>query len=104
MLLLLYEFGLWALPPSVFVMLAPGISDAISRTMLCGPALWHPPVSASTLCLLRPGQAMVDDWEFSEAQFTEFVGTAFALLAAFMGTASEFDSQLQVTALPVYKC
>ena len=43
---------------------------------------------------------MVDDWEFSDAQFTEFVGTAFALLAAFMGAASEFDSQLQVQMPP----
>ena len=39
---------------------------------------------------------MVDDWDFSEAQFTEFVGTTFTLLAAFMGASSEYDSQLQV--------
>jgi len=41
---------------------------------------------------------MVDDWEFSEAQFTEFVGTTFTLLAASMGASAEYDSQLQVGA------
>ena len=40
----------------------------------------------------------MDDWEFSEAQFTEFVGATFTLLAAFMGASAEYDSQLQVGA------
>lgn len=38
---------------------------------------------------------MVDDWEFSEAQFLEFVGSSFQLLASFLQGAAEFDSQLQ---------
>lgn len=38
---------------------------------------------------------MVDDWEFSEAQFLDFVSSAFQLLASFLRAAAEFDSQLQ---------
>ena len=38
---------------------------------------------------------MVDDWEFREEQFLEFVGTSFHLLASFLRSAAEFDSQLQ---------
>ncbi|KAK9830439.1 hypothetical protein WJX72_011753 [[Myrmecia] bisecta] len=40
--------------------------------------------------------ALVDDWEFTEAQFLEFVGPCFELLMAFLQSAAEYDTQLQV--------
>ena len=67
------------------------VAEHAARTYCC-----HVSVTADLRLLAK---AMVDDWEFSEAQFTEFVGTTFTLLAAFMGVSSEYDSQLQVGAL-----
>lgn len=41
-------------------------------------------------------QALVDDWGFAEAAFRQFAGPCFQQLAAFLKSATELDSQLQV--------
>ncbi len=79
----------YSTPPSQDVLQAVSTTPA---TRLCALT------SAVTADCGWVAQAMVDDWEFSEAQFTEFVSTTFTLLAAFMGASEEYDSQLQVGA------
>ena len=38
----------------------------------------------------------MDDWGFAEEAFRQYAGHAFQLLAAFLRSAAELDSQLQV--------
>lgn len=44
-------------------------------------------------------RALVDDWEFDEAQFLEFVPPCFQQLASLLSSAEEFDSQLAAFSL-----
>ena len=43
--------------------------------------------------------ALVDDWEFDQTQFIEFVPTCFQLLAALLQEVGEFEAQVEIFAL-----
>lgn len=53
---------------------------------------------AAQLAAVSALHSLIDDFGFREEQFMEFVGPSFQLLAAFLQSASEFDSQIQVRA------
>ncbi|KAL4857594.1 Importin-11 [Chlorella vulgaris] len=55
--------------------------------------------AAMQLAAVASLRALVDDWEFEEAQFLEYVGPCFQQLAGLLGCAAEFDSQLAVFSL-----
>ena len=42
-------------------------------------------------------RSLVDDWNFSDAQFVEFVGPAMQLLVTILKGSSELDSQTLVS-------
>ncbi|KAL3150483.1 hypothetical protein ABBQ32_000305 [Trebouxia sp. C0010 RCD-2024] len=54
---------------------------------------------AMQLAAVASLHALIDDWEFREDQFLDVVGPCFQLLANFMLSAAEFDSQLQIFGL-----
>ncbi|KAL3137934.1 hypothetical protein ABBQ38_005181 [Trebouxia sp. C0009 RCD-2024] len=54
---------------------------------------------AMQLAAVASLHALIDDWEFREDQFLDLVGPCFQLLANFMLSAAEFDSQLQIFGL-----
>ncbi len=43
--------------------------------------------------------ALVDDWEFEEVQFAEYVPTCFQLLGTLLQESSEFESQVEIFSL-----
>lgn len=55
--------------------------------------------AALQLAAVASLQALIDDWDFEEAQFLEFVGPCFQLTAALLQSAAEFDTQLQAFSL-----
>ncbi len=52
--------------------------------------LWGDCLQVSSL------RALIEDWEFQEAPFLEFVAPALQLLAALLQESTELDTQLQV--------
>ncbi|DBA79077.1 hypothetical protein WJX77_002150 [Trebouxia sp. C0004] len=57
------------------------------------------PDPAMQLAAVASLHALIDDWEFREDQFLDLVGPCFQLLANFMQSAVDFDSQLQIFGL-----
>jgi hypothetical protein len=57
--------------------------------------LLHPVLQLTAVSALS---TLIDDWNFSDTQFVEFVGPAMQLLVALLGQAAQLDSQTQVRA------
>ena len=59
------------------------------QSLLCYPAKANP-------CSVAGWQALVDDWEFQEEPFLEFVGPSLQTLAEQLQSCEDYDAQLKV--------
>ena len=73
--------------------LKPEDRPAVYRVVVSALADADPAIHLAAVAALH---AMVDDWEFDESQFKEFVPVCFQLLASILQEVSELETQIEI--------
>lgn len=75
-----------------------GLQAPISAAVVCSRAAHKGPSrdDVSTQLQVNSLRELVEDWDFQEGPFMEFVAPALQLLAGLLHTSGELETQLQV--------